>query len=53
MTQRARETSSESADEVIKAVPLGYLAEANSIGKAALFLASDHSYCITGHKTLR
>lgn len=49
MTQRARQTSSESADEFIKAVPLGYLAEADSIGKAALFLASDDAYYITGH----
>jgi 3-oxoacyl-[acyl-carrier protein] reductase len=49
MTQRARQTSSESADEFIKAVPLGYLAEADSVGKAALFLASDDSYYITGH----
>jgi 3-oxoacyl-[acyl-carrier protein] reductase len=49
MKQRARQTSSESADEFIKAVPLGYLAEADSIGKAALFLASDDAYYITGH----
>ncbi|WP_144295351.1 SDR family NAD(P)-dependent oxidoreductase, partial [Rhodoligotrophos appendicifer] len=31
MTQRARQTSAESADEFIKMVPLGYLAEADSI----------------------
>jgi 3-oxoacyl-[acyl-carrier protein] reductase len=49
MTRRARQTSAESADEFIKAVPLGYLAEADSIGKAALFLATDDSYYITGH----
>jgi NAD(P)-dependent dehydrogenase (short-subunit alcohol dehydrogenase family) len=49
MTRRARQTSSESADEFIKAVPLGFLAEADSIGKAALFLATDDSYYITGH----
>lgn len=49
MTQRARQTSTESADEFIRAVPLGYLAEADSIGKAVLFLAADDSYYITGH----
>lgn len=49
MTQRARQTSTESADEFIKAVPLGYLAEADSIGKAVLFLAADDSYYVTGH----
>jgi 3-oxoacyl-[acyl-carrier protein] reductase len=49
MTRRARQTSSESADEFIKTVPLGYLAEADSIGKAALFLATDDAYYITGH----
>jgi 3-oxoacyl-[acyl-carrier protein] reductase len=49
MTRRARQTSTESADEFIKAVPLGYLAEADSIGKAVLFLATDDSYYITGH----
>jgi NAD(P)-dependent dehydrogenase (short-subunit alcohol dehydrogenase family) len=49
MTRRARQTSSESADEFIKAVPLGYLAEADSIGKATLFLATDDAYYITGH----
>jgi 3-oxoacyl-[acyl-carrier protein] reductase len=48
MTQRARQ-SAENADDFIKAVPLGFLAEADSIGKAALFLASDDSYYITGH----
>jgi 3-oxoacyl-[acyl-carrier protein] reductase len=49
MTQRARQTNSETADEFIKAVPLGYLAEADSIGKAVLFLSSDDAYYITGH----
>jgi NAD(P)-dependent dehydrogenase (short-subunit alcohol dehydrogenase family) len=49
MTRRARQTSTESADEFIKAVPLGYLAEADSIGKAVLFLATDDAYYITGH----
>jgi NAD(P)-dependent dehydrogenase (short-subunit alcohol dehydrogenase family) len=49
MTRRARQTSTESADEFIKAVPLGFLAEADSIGKAVLFLATDDSYYITGH----
>ncbi|WP_137388954.1 SDR family NAD(P)-dependent oxidoreductase [Rhodoligotrophos defluvii] len=49
MTQRARQTSAETADEFIKMVPLGFLAEADSIGKAALFLASDDSFYITGH----
>ena len=48
MTQRARQTA-ENADDFIKAVPLGFLAEADSIGKAALFLATDDSYYITGH----
>lgn len=48
-TRRARQTSSESADEFIKAVPLGYLAVADSIGKAALFLATDDAYYVTGH----
>jgi NAD(P)-dependent dehydrogenase (short-subunit alcohol dehydrogenase family) len=49
MTRRARQTSTESADEFIKAVPLGFLAEADSIGKAVLFLATDDAYYITGH----
>ena len=49
MTSRARQNASENADDFIKAVPLGFLAEADSIGKAALFLASDDSYYITGH----
>jgi len=48
MTMRAR-NASENADDFIKAVPLGFLAEADSIGKAALFLATDDSYYITGH----
>jgi 3-oxoacyl-[acyl-carrier protein] reductase len=49
MTRRARQNGSENADDFIKMVPLGFLAEADSIGKAALFLASDDSYYITGH----
>ena len=49
MTHRARQNASENADDFIKQVPLGFLAEADSIGKAALFLASDESYYITGH----
>lgn len=49
MTRRARQNGSENADDFIKTVPLGFLAEADSIGKAALFLASDDSYYITGH----
>jgi len=36
-------------DDLIKAVPLGFLAAANSLGKAAMFLASDDSFYITGH----
>jgi NAD(P)-dependent dehydrogenase (short-subunit alcohol dehydrogenase family) len=49
MVRRARQTSNENADEFIKMVPLGYLPEPDSIGKAALFLASDDSSYITGH----
>lgn len=49
MTRRARQNGSENADDFIKMVPLGYLAAADSIGKAALFLASDDSYYTTGH----
>ncbi len=49
MVKRARQTSNENADEFIKMVPLGYLPEPDSIGKAALFLASDDSSYITGH----
>lgn len=49
MTRRARQNGSENADDFIKMVPLGFLADADSIGKAALFLASDDSYYITGH----
>ncbi len=49
MTRRARQNGSENADDFIKQVPLGFLADADSIGKAALFLASDDSYYITGH----
>jgi len=48
MTQQARHAA-ENADEFISQVPLGYLAEPDSIGKAALFLASDESAYITGH----
>jgi 3-oxoacyl-[acyl-carrier protein] reductase len=49
MTRRARQSGSENADDFIKTVPLGFLAGADSIGKAALFLASDDSYYVTGH----
>ncbi len=49
MVKRARQGSKENADEFIKMVPLGYLPEPGSIGKAALFLASDDSSYITGH----
>ena len=49
MTRRASQNGSENADDFIKQVPLGFLADADSIGKAALFLASDDSYYITGH----
>jgi 3-oxoacyl-[acyl-carrier protein] reductase len=49
MVRRARQTSNENADEFIRMVPLGYLPEPDSIGKAALFLASDDSSYITGH----
>lgn len=49
MVRRARQTSNENADEFIKMVPLGYLPEPDSIGKSALFLASDDSSYITGH----
>jgi len=49
MTSRARQNASENADDFIKSVPLGFLAEPDSIGKAAVFLASDDSYYITGH----
>ncbi|MBI4241332.1 MAG: 3-oxoacyl-ACP reductase FabG [Candidatus Rokubacteria bacterium] len=50
-TEMVREAlrAKESADEFIKQVPLGFLPEPDSIGKAALFLASDDSYYITGH----
>lgn len=48
MTRRARQAA-ENADEFISQVPLGYLAEPDSIGSAALFLASDESAYITGH----
>ncbi len=49
MTRLARQNASENADDFIKIVPLGFLAGPDSIGKAALFLASDDSYYITGH----
>jgi 3-oxoacyl-[acyl-carrier protein] reductase len=52
MTRHARQDGSENADEFIKQVPLGFLAQADSIGKAALFLASDDSYYITGHNLI-
>lgn len=41
--------SKESADEFISKVPLGFLPKADSIGKAALYLASDDSYFVSGH----
>ena len=61
MVKRARQGSSENADEFIKMVPLGYLPEPESIGKAALFLASDefrpyitgHNLVVDGGLTLR
>jgi 3-oxoacyl-[acyl-carrier protein] reductase len=46
---RAGLAAKESVDEFIRQVPLGFLPEPDSIGKAALFLASDDSYYITGH----
>lgn len=49
MTSRARQHASENADEFISTVPLGFVAEPDSIGKAAVFLASDDSYYVTGH----
>lgn len=49
MVRRARSGAQENADEFIKATPLGFLPEPDSIGKAALFLASDDSSFITGH----
>jgi Enoyl-(Acyl carrier protein) reductase len=52
MTRRARQTSSKNADEFINAVPLGYLAETDSIGTATLLLATGDSYYITGHNQL-
>lgn len=48
MTMRTRNVS-ENADDFLKSVPLEFLAEADSLDKAALFLASDDSYYITGH----
>ena len=41
--------SKESADEFISKVPLGFLPKADSIGKAALYLASDDSHFVSGH----
>ena len=41
--------SSENVDEFISKVPLGFLPKADSIGKAALYLASDESYFVSGH----
>ncbi|MDE2167694.1 MAG: SDR family oxidoreductase [Alphaproteobacteria bacterium] len=49
MVKRARAGAKENADEFIKATPLGFLPEPDSIGKAALFLASDDASFITGH----
>ncbi len=49
MTSRARQNASENADDFISTVPLGFLAEPDCIGKAAVFLASDDSYYVTGH----
>src|SRR5882757_302907 len=49
MTRRARQANADSADEFVKSIPLGYFAEADSIGKAVLFLATDDAYYITGH----
>ena len=44
MTRRARQTSAESADEFIKAVPLGYLAEADLDGSPYLHLCENRPY---------
>ncbi len=52
MTSRARKNASENADDFISNVPLGFLAEPDSIGKAAVFLASDDSYYVTGHNLI-
>lgn len=41
--------ASETADDFIKIVPLGFLARPDSIGKVTLFLASDDPDYITGH----
>lgn len=49
MVKRARAGAKENADDFIKATPLGFLPEPDSIGKAALFLASDDSSFVTGH----
>jgi len=49
MTQHAIHHGSENAEDFIKQVPLGFLPKPDSIGHAALFLASDDSYYITGH----
>ena len=50
MSRRARDEASENADEFIKQVPLGFFPKADSIGKAALYLASEDSYYVTGHE---
>jgi 3-oxoacyl-[acyl-carrier protein] reductase len=49
MTNRGRQNASENVDDFIKTVPLGFLAEPDRLGKAALFLACEDSYYITGH----
>ena len=41
--------SKESVDEFISKVPLGFLPKADSIGKVALYLASDDSCFVSGH----
>jgi 3-oxoacyl-[acyl-carrier protein] reductase len=46
---RAALGSKESAEEFISKVPLGFLPKPDSIGKAALYLASDDSYFVSGH----
>jgi 3-oxoacyl-[acyl-carrier protein] reductase len=50
MSRRARGNAKENADEFINQVPLGFFPKPDSIGKAALYLASDDSYYVTGHE---